>query len=141
MATNEGFKYANWISVPLPGGEDDETVNGDPVLIVGETGTGFIGVAQEVGGQTLTYTVGSSVVTDVGRGNSLEPGWASVALAGAFWFDLGEPTEIGDRVNITAGGGTSPAVLAVAAGGKLFGYVIGHDLSDPQRALVRLVQS
>jgi hypothetical protein len=90
MATNEIYKYGHWISLPLPlrgpdpTRNDDPTLPGDPVLI-GDV-TGF---AQEVGGVPIEYTIGSTTVMhSTNSANHLEPGWASVALVGAFAYPV-----------------------------------------------------
>lgn len=112
MATNEIFKYGHWISLPLPlrgsdpAANEDPTRNGDPVLI-GD----IVGFAQEVGGVPITYTVGSTTVTQTSNpANSLAPGWASVALVGAFAF----PVEDWDPV--TMGSGTAVGINAATTG-------------------------
>lgn len=131
MATNEVFKYGQWVSLPLPlRGNDpdvnaDPTRNGDPVLI-GD----IVGVAQEVGGVPVSYAVGSTTVTQTRNpANSLEPGWASVALTGAWALPVDDydPTihGAGTTVNITAAAGSTPATLSIAAGDKRFGVILG----------------
>lgn len=128
MATNEIFKYGQWLSLPLPlRGDDparneDPTRNGDPVLI-GD----IVGFAQEVGGVPVVWpnpddpNAGRSTVTFAmsrNTANSLEPGWASIALVGAFAY----PVEGWDPM--TMGSGTpvgirsaepAPGVAAAAA--------------------------
>lgn len=131
MATNEIFKYGQWISLPLPlrgddpNANDDPTRNGDPVLI-GD----IVGVAQEVGGVPVSYTVGSTTVTQTtNTANHLEPGWASVALCGAWALPVADyDTTLhgsGTTVSITAAVGSTPATLTIAAGDKFFGTIIG----------------
>lgn len=132
MATNEIFKYGQWISLPLPlRGDDpdlnaDPTRNGDPVLI-GD----IVGVAQEVGGVPVSYTVGSTTVTQTtNTANHLEPGWASVALCGAWAIPVDgfDPAVHGSgtTVYITAAAGVTPATLSVTGpGDKMFGTLIG----------------
>lgn len=112
MATNEIYKYGHWISLPLPlrgtdpNVNDDPTRNGDPVLI-GD----IVGFAQEVGGVPMTYSVGTTTVTQTRNpANHLEPGWASVALVGAFCF----PVEGWDPV--TMGSGTAVGINAATPG-------------------------
>jgi hypothetical protein len=131
MATNEIFKYGQWLTLPLPlrgpdpDANDDPTRNGDPVLI-GD----IVGVAQEVGGVPVTYTVGSLTVTQsTNTGNHLEPGWASVALCGAWAIPVTDYDPsihgAGTTVNITEAAGSDPAELTVAAGDHPFGTIIG----------------
>lgn len=148
MATNEIFKYGHWIPLPLPlRGSDpalnaDPTRNGDPVLI-GD----IVGVAQEVGGVPISYTVGGLTVTqDRNSANSLEPGWASVALIGAFALPVTDFDPAlhgsGTTVNITAAAGANPATLTVAAGTHTFGQIIGWTgPADAPVAIVNIVQT
>lgn len=133
MATNEVFKYGQWLSLPLPlRGDDpsvnaDPTVNGDPVLI-GDI-TGF---AQEVGGKPVTYTVGSTTVTQTrNTANSLEPGWASIALCGAFCFPVEgwDPVTMGSGTPVginAASGSTRATLVANAEGDHWFGHIVGQ---------------
>lgn len=133
MAVNEVFKYGHWISLPLPlRGDDpavnaDPTVNGDPVLI-GD----IVGFAQEVGGKSVTYSIGSTTVTQTrNAANHLEPGWASVALVGAFAFpvDGWDPVTMGSGtpVGINAATGSARAsLIANAEGDHWFGTIVGQ---------------
>lgn len=143
MATNEIYKHGQWLSLPLPlRGDDpkvneDPTTNGDPVLI-GDI-TGF---AQEVGGVPITYAIGSTTVTQTRNpANSLEPGWASVALTGAFAYPvegwdpmtMGAGTPVGIRAaepGVPSGGGVTPGVkaklVANAAEDHWFGVIVGQ---------------
>lgn len=121
MATNEIFKYGAWISLPLPlrgddpAVNDDPTRNGDPVLI-GD----IVGFAQEVGGVPVVWPAAddpnahkSTVTFALSRNtaNSLEPGWASVALCGAFCY----PVDGWDPM--TMGSGTPVGIAAASMDG------------------------
>lgn len=131
MATNEVYKYGQWISLPLPlrGDDphknDDPTRNGDPVLI-GD----LVGVAQEVGGVPSMVDTGT-VVTVFKRNtaDSLEPGWASIALCGAWAIPVEgfDPTAhgAGTAVGIKAATPKEPAKLVIGAGDHPFGTIIG----------------
>src|SRR5690554_5723793 len=101
MATNELFKEADYLSLPVPEG----TLSGDPVL-VGE----LVGVAQtSEGDNSYTSTpirramgdpAWNTVPASTG-GN--EAGYASVALKGAFAFEIegGDALTHGTAVGIT----------------------------------------
>lgn len=131
MATNEIYKYGQWISLPLPlRGDDphknaDPTRNGDPVLI-GD----IVGVAQEVGGVSSMVDTGT-VVTVMKRNtaDSLEPGWASVALCGAWAIPVDGFDQAahgaGTAVGIVAAKPDQPAKLVIGAGDHPFGMIIG----------------
>ncbi|MFB7858791.1 hypothetical protein [Rhodococcus qingshengii] len=133
MATNEIYKYGQWISLPLPlRGTDpkvneDPTRNGDPVLI-GD----IVGFAQEVGGVPISYTTGSLTVTQATNpANHLEPGWASVALTGAFCYPVEgwDPAAMGSgtAVGIVAATPDQRATLvANSEGDHWFGTIIGQ---------------
>lgn len=133
MATNEIYKFGQWLSLPLPlrgddpAVNDDPTINGDPVLI-GDI-TGF---AQEVGGKPVTYTVGSTTVTQTrNTANSLEPGWASVALCGAFAFPVEgwDPVTMGSGTPVginAASGSTRATLVANVEGDHWFGHIVGQ---------------
>lgn len=145
MATNEIFKFADWISLPLPlrGSDpavnDDPTINGDPVKI-----GSIVGFAQEVGGKPISYSIGSTTVTQVKNpSNSLEPGWASIALTGAFAFpvtgwdaeDMGSGTPVGINV---ASGSTRATLVANSEGDGWFGVIVGQTTAGVP--IVRVVQ-
>lgn len=136
MATNEIYKFGHWLNLPLPlRGSDpdvnaDPTLNGDPVKI-----GSIVGFAQEVGGKAIAYSIGSTTVTQTSnRANSLEPGWASVALVGAFAFPVtdwdAETMGSGTPVGINAAvGSTRATLIANAVGDGWFGVIVGqtHD--------------
>lgn len=144
MATNEIFKYADWISLPLPlrGSDpavnDDPTINGDPVKI-----GSIVGFAQEVGGKPVSYTTGLTTVS-VARNtaNSLEPGWASIALTGAFAFPVtgwdAETMGSGTPVFIVAASGSTRATLTTSANSDPFGVIVGQTTAGVP--IVRVVQ-
>lgn len=144
MATNEIFKYADWISLPLPlrGSDpavnDDPTLNGDPVKI-----GSIVGFAQEVGGKPVSYTTGLTTVS-VARNtaNSLEPGWASVALTGAFAFPVtgwdAEAMGSGTPVFIVAASGSTRATLTTSSNSDPFGVIVGQTTAGVP--IVRVVQ-
>lgn len=143
MATNEVYKYSDWI--PLPLSEDAaDTVAGDPVLV-----GGLVGVAQAVGGVTITVSSDSSPTLSRGGGmtisytessTSLEPGYASVALVGAWAFEIDDTdtADVGDAVYITQGVGGDAATLSYVSGGAdmRFGYLI--NTTSDGRAIVRI---
>lgn len=130
MATNEVYKFGQWISLPLPlRGEDphkneDPTRNGDPVLI-GD----IVGVAQEVGGVPITVDTGT-VTTSIKRNtsDSLEPGWASIALCGAWALPVeGFDHHVhgaGTAVGIVKATPEEPAKLVIGEGDHPFGHII-----------------
>jgi hypothetical protein len=132
MATNEVFKYGQWISLPLPlrgndpSKNDDPTLAGDPVKI-----GSIVGFAQEVGGKPVTYTTGMMTVTATrNTANSLNPGWASVALVGAFAFPVtgwdAETMGSGTPVYIVAANGSNRATLTTASNSDPFGVIVGQ---------------
>lgn len=149
MATNEIYKFGQWISLPLPfKGTNpkvnaDPTRNGDPVYI-----GGLVGVAQEVGGVPVAYTVGSTTVTQTrNSADHLEPGWASVALCGAWAFSAAQQstavpqnTPIGTMIGITASNGSVAAKIAVG-GAKVFGCLVGWTKDSPRRPIVNIIQT
>lgn len=138
MATNEVYKYSQWISLPVVEG----TVNGSPVLV----GDGLVGVAQEVGGLTQTWSIGGMAlapqpnltVTQVPASNHLEPGYASVALVGAFALEVEGATleDVGSAVYITQGTGGAAATLSMASGDYRFGFIV--NVIPDGRAVVRI---
>ena len=101
MATNEVYKYSDWIPLPVDPA-DLQVLPGDPVKV-----NGLVGVAQAVAGVANTYTIGSMTVTETNPiSHSLEDGYMSVALTGAFAFDVtgaDENTEMGTPVYFTVG--------------------------------------
>ena len=124
MATNEVHKYADWIDLPI----DPSTLqvlSGDPVKV-----NGLVGVAQVVGGETLSYTIGSMTVTSDEASSSLETGWMSVALTGSFLFAVtgaDGTTEMGTPVYFVVGDLDTSSTLStsvVATTG--FGHIIGR---------------
>lgn len=145
MATNEIFKYADWISLPLPlRGADpalnaDPTLNGDPVKI-----GSIVGFVQEVGGKPVSYTSGPLTTVTISRNtaNSLEPGWASVALAGAFAFPVtgwdAETKGSGTPVFIVAASGSTRATLTTVSNSDPFGVIVGQTTAGVP--IVRIVQ-
>jgi len=145
MATNEIFKYADWISLPLPLRGSDPAVNDDPTLAGDPVKIGsIVGFAQEVGGKPVSYTIGSTTVTQTSnRANSLEPGWASVALTGAFAFPVtgwdAETMGSGTPVGINVAVGTTRATLfANSVGDGWFGVIVGQTTAGVP--IVRVVQ-
>src|SRR5688572_21146622 len=121
MATNEIFKYGQWVSLPLPLRGSDPAVNADPTLAGDPVKIGsIVGFAQEVGGKPISYTVGGTTVTQTRNpANSLEPGWASVALVGAFAFPVtgwdAEADGAGTPVFIVPASGSNRATLTTVA--------------------------
>lgn len=148
MATNEIYKFGQWINVPLPlRGDDpkrneDPTRNGDPVL-VGD----LVGFAQEVGGVPVIWpdandpNASRSTVTFAmarNTANSLEPGWASIATVGAFCYpvDGWDPMVMGTGtpVGIVAaqpGTGNQGAVADLCAGNTgIKARLVANDPAD-----------
>lgn len=137
MATNEIYKDANYLSLPVPAG----TMSGDPVL-VGE----LVGVAQTSEGDNSYTSV--PVRRQIGDpawntmpastgGN--ETGYASVALIGAFAFEIegGDALTHGTAVGISVGTGPDGRnVLVTGAGDARFGHVVGH--TSDGRVVVRI---
>lgn len=140
MATNEVYKYSQWIPLPVVEG----TVNGSPVLV----GDGLVGVAQEVGGLTQTWSIGGMTldpqpnftVTQLPASNHLEPGYASVALVGAFALEVEGATleDVGSAVYITQGTGGAAATLSLTGGDYQFGHVVNMTSDATPRAVVRI---
>lgn len=144
MATNEIFKYADWISLPLPLRGSDPALNADPTLAGDPVKIGsIVGFVQEVGGKPVSYSIGSTTVTQTSnRANSLEPGWASVALAGAFAFPVTgwDATLMGSGtpVFIVAANGTTRATLTTTPNSDPFGVIVGQTSAGVP--IVRVVQ-
>lgn len=93
MATNEVFKYGQWVSLPVTA----DTPSGSPV-VVGD----LVGVAQ----------------TKEGEGNNAD-GFASVALEGAFSFTVSfAVASIGLPIYITS----AYVLTATATANRLFGH-------------------
>lgn len=135
MATNEIYKYSDWIALPKDPA-DLLVVSGDPVRV-----NGLMGVAQVVAGETLTYTIGSMTVTETDPiSSSLEDGWMSVALVGAFAFAVtgaDANTEMGTAVYFVVGDTTNSSTLSTAVvAGTGFGHIVGRTSDD--RFIVRL---
>lgn len=134
MATNEIFKHSDWIALPIDP-SDLQVLPGDPVKV-----NGLVGVAQVVGGQQLTYTIGSMTVTHDEGSTSLEDGYMSVALTGAFAFAVtgaSESTEMGTPVYFTVGDTDTSSTLTTSSGAGLgFGHIINR--TSDGRFVVRL---
>lgn len=132
MATNEIFKYGQWISLPLPLRGNDPTKNDDPTLPGDPVKIGsIVGFAQEVGGKPVTYTTGvTTVTTSRNTANSLAPGWASVALVGAFAFPVTgwdpETMGSGTPVFIVEANGSNRATLTTTPNSSPFGVIVGQ---------------
>jgi len=108
MATNEVFKYGQWVSLPVPA----DTASSAPV-VVGE----LVGVAQ----------------TAEGEGGNLE-GWASVALEGAFRLPVTGAATVGAPVHITGAG----VLTMTATGNRLFGHALEAKGTGTAPLVVRL---
>ena len=135
MATNEVYKYSDWIPLPVDPA-DLLVVPGDPVKV-----NGLVGVAQVVGGHTNTYTIGSMTVTETDPiSSSLEDGYMSVALTGAFAFEVtgaDENTEMGTPVYFTVGNSSTSSTLTTSSGAGLgFGHIVNRTTDG--RFVVRL---
>lgn len=144
MAKNEVFKYGQWISLPLPLRGNDPSKNADPTLPGDPVKVGsIVGFVQEVGGKPISYSVGSTTVTQTSNpANSLQPGWASVALEGAFAFPVTgwDPTTKGSGtpVFIVAANGTNRATLTTTANSDPFGVIVGQ--TSDGTPIVKVVQ-
>lgn len=135
MATNEVYKYSDWIPLPVDPA-DLLVVPGDPVRV-----NGLMGVAQVVGGHTNTYTIGSMTVTETDPiSSSLEDGYMSVALTGAFAFAVtgaDENTEMGTAVYFVVGDTVTSSTLSTAVvAGTGFGHIVNRTTDG--RFVVRL---
>lgn len=135
MSTNEIYKYSDWISLPIDPA-DLLVVSGDPVRV-----NGLMGVAQVVAGETLTYTIGSMTVTETDPiSSSLEDGYMSVALVGAFAFAVTGATgstEMGTPVYFVVGDSTNSSTLSTSVvAGTGFGHIVGTTTDG--RYIVRL---
>lgn len=110
MATNEVFKYGQWVSLPVTA----DTPSGSPV-VVGE----LVGVAQ----------------TAEGEGGNAD-GFASVALEGAFEVQVtGAVASYGLPIHITS----AYALDVTATGDRLFGHSLGTKGAALGPLVVRLV--
>ncbi len=144
MAKNEIFKYADWISLPLPLRGADPALNADPTLAGDPVKIGsIVGFVQEVGGKPISYSIGSTTVSQTRNpANSLEPGWASVALTGAFAFPVtgwdAETKGSGTPVFIVAANGNNRATLTTSSNSDPFGVIVGQTTDGVP--IVRIVQ-
>jgi hypothetical protein len=135
MATNEVYKYSDWIPLPI----DPSTLQvlpGDPVKV-----NGLVGVAQAVAGVPNTYTIGTMTVTETDPiSSSLEDGYMSVALVGAFAFAVtgaDANTEMGTPVYFVVGDADTSSTLSTAVvAGTGFGHIVNRTSDD--RFVVRL---
>lgn len=135
MSTNEVYKYSDWIPLPIDPA-DLQVLPGDPVRV-----NGLMGVAQVVGGHVNTYTIGTMTVTETDPiSSSLEDGYMSVALVGAFAFAVtgaSESTEMGTPVYFVVGDSTNSSTLSTAVvAGTGFGHII--NMTTDGRFVVRL---
>jgi hypothetical protein len=124
MATNEIYKFSDWI--PLPVTANLKTLSGDPVKV-----GSLVGVAQAVGGLGVSYTIGSMTVTDTSQNSSsLEAGWMSVALTGAFAFAVtgaSGSTAMGTPVYFVAGNSSNSSTLSTSVTANMgFGHIINR---------------
>lgn len=133
MATNEIFKFGNWISLPLPHRGDNPNVNADPTQVGDPVLIGDItGFAQEIGGLSVSYSVGDMEVRQArNHANHLEPGWASVALTGAFCFPVEnwDPATMGSGTPVGINAATSDSRASLVAGEEgdhWFGTIVGQ---------------
>lgn len=144
MAQNEVYKYGQWVSLPLPLRGSDPTVNADPTLPGDPVKVGsIVGFAQEVGGKPVSYSIGGTTVTqDRNPANSLQPGWASVALVGAFAFPVtgwdAEAMGSGTPVFIVAANGANRATLTTTPNSDPFGVILGQ--TSDGMPIVNIVQ-
>lgn len=138
MATNEIYKYGDWLTVPVPA----DALPGDPVVF--GTGTLIPGVIEVLFKPELPELAGYVRIPQVPNGNEdgtavdtsivevpADTVFGSVAFRGVWAFDLGEdvPT-IGDPVYFTAGAGTAAGTLSLTGPGDgVWGHVhnVGHD--------------
>lgn len=110
MATNEHFRDADNLSLPVP----DGTVSGDPVAV-----GALVGVA----------------LTDAGDGGNPE-GSATVRRKGAFRLPVTGSLDIGEPVYITSAG----ALTATEGENTLFGYALADKPSGPGTIPVAIAQ-
>lgn len=135
MSTNEIYKHSDWIPLPIDP-SDLQVLPGDPVRV-----NGLMGVAQVVGGHVNTYTIGSMTVTETDPiSSSLEDGYMSVALTGAFAFAVtgaDANTEMGTAVYFVVGDSSNSSTLSTAVvAGTGFGHIVNRTSDD--RFVVRL---
>lgn len=119
MATNEVFRDSAWISLPVP-----ETVKSGAPVRVGVLN----GVAQTDAGVTGTPVVQGGV------GNL--PGYASVALQGAFRLTVVGALTVGQLVYIK----TDLTLTATATGNKVFGAAVFAKGTGTGPATVKILQ-
>jgi hypothetical protein len=144
MARNEIYAHGAYVSLPLPLRGNDPHQNADPTLAGDPVKIGsIVGFAQEVGGKPVSYTIGSTTVTETRNpANSLNPGCASVALEGAFAFPVTgwDPTTKGSGtpVFIVAASGTTRATLTTSPNSDPFGVIVGQ--TNDGVPIVKVVQ-
>lgn len=134
MATNEIYKYGDWLTVPVP----SDAVPGDPVV----WGGAIPGVVQVLFKPELPPLAGYIAVPQVPNGNEsgeainsdhlpADTVFGSVSFTGVWAFDIDEDTStvaIGDPVFFTAGAGTAAGTLSFAGPGDgIYGHVHNRD--------------
>lgn len=137
MATNEIYRYGDWLTVPVP----DDAAVGDPVVWGG--GAGIPGVIQVMyvperpeipGYEALPVATGFNESGEAIDPNLIPEGtvFGSVAFRGVWAFEIegGDTVEIGAPVYFTDG------ELSLTAGGVLYGHV--HNRGTDGRLHVRL---
>lgn len=115
MARTEVYKEGVYISLPVATG----TESGDPVQI-GD----LVGVAQTDEG-------------DIDNGGTNLPGYASIALNGAWRVPTAVATTIGAKLYITSAG----VINTTATSNKLFGYALSAKSAGAGTVIAKLVQS
>jgi len=151
MATNEIYKYGDWLTVPVP----TNAVPGSPVLF-GEGDAAIPGVVHALFKAPLPDVPGYITIPTIPNGNedgedladlenspALRPDdmvFGSVAFRGVWAFDLGDDltaVTIGDPVYITRGTAPAASTLSLTAGGDgIYGHV--HNVGFDGNVHVRL---
>jgi hypothetical protein len=127
MATNEVFKNADYLSLPVPTG----TLAGSPVKIGGLNGVTQTSEATVIVPPMFPNYTGPASPS----GN--EAGYASVALKGAFNLPFASgvgAVAVGDPIYITSGN----VLNITSSGNQLFGYALSAKASGAGNVIVRL---
>lgn len=115
MATNESFRDADFLSLPVPAGKK----SGDPVRVGGLNGVCATNRAKV---DVAKYNDDGTVNTAYDFGGGNPTGYASVWLRGGHDFTVSfAVTNVGDPVYILADGS---ALTGTATGNNLYGYAL-----------------
>lgn len=129
MAKNEVYKEANYLSLPVPVG----TLSGAPVRVGGLNGVAQVDEPTAIINAQLTPAYGESP-------SSNRPGYASVALKGAFRLPVATTTAlaIGDPVYIVKASNTLTTTDNTGAN-PLFGHALSvKGTTAGQSVIVRI---